>query len=313
MGRKKFTAQHDFIASIVQAELSPVTKRVYLERMKYMLTQLKVDVLTILRNPRKYIGWIRETFDALATQKSYISAVLAVFRHNEGLKQQEQKHYDAWHAAFKEVDTQIDERYKRNEPSERQANGFVPFEEIVEKRDQLEKGSDERLLLCVYTYIPPLRADWNRVRIYTTSEVPNEIKEENYIVMDEKKRAGKLILREFKTATKHTQYEKELPIELVTEILANLDKNPRDFLFQDRNGAPYRASSYTKWANRILQRLFNRPLTISLIRHAYINTLDFNALTVHEKEVIARDMAHTIGTQDRYRLIFHKPPASQQE
>jgi hypothetical protein len=41
-----------------------------------------------------------------------------------------------------------------------------------------------------------------------------------------------------------------------------------------------------------------------MIRHAYINSLDFNKLTVAEKENIAKDMAHTIGTQDRYRLIF---------
>lgn len=313
MGRKKFTASHDFIASIMQAELSPVTKRVYLERVRYMLTNLKVDVFTILRNPQKYIAWIHDTFDALATQKSYISAILAIFRHNEGLKQQEQKHYDAWFQAFQEIHAQIDEKYKRNEPSERQALGFVPYEEIVAKRDTLEKGAYDRLLLSLYTYIPPLRADWNRVRIYISPDVPSNIKEENYVIIDEKQKIGKLILKEFKTASTHNHYEKELPSPLVSEILSNIERDPRDFIFQDRNGSPYRPSSYTKWANRTLQRLFARPLTISLIRHAYINTLDFNTLTVQEKELIAHDMAHTIGTQDRYRLIFHKPPTSQHE
>lgn len=313
MGRKKFNATHDFLASIMQAELSPVTKRVYLERIRYMLTNLKVDVFTILRNPNKYVPWIRDTFDAYATQKSYISAVLAIFRHNEGLKQQEQKHYDAWFQAFQEIHTQIDEKYKRNEPSDRQTLGFVPFEDIIAKRDTLGEGNYDRLLLALYTYIPPLRADWNRVRIYMTPNIPAHIKEDNYMILDEKQKTGKLVLKEFKTASSHNHYEKDLPSQLVAEILMNLEKDPRDYIFQDRTGTPYRPSSYTKWANRTLQRLFGKPLTISLIRHAYINTLDFNTLTVQEKELIAHDMAHTVGTQDRYRLIFHKPPTSQHE
>jgi len=54
-----------------------------------------------------------------------------------------------------------------------------------------------------------------------------------------------------------------------------------------------------------LKKLFNKPLTISLIRHSYINSLDFNKLSVIEKENIAKDMAHTVNTQDRYRLIFN--------
>lgn len=313
MGRKKFTAEYDFIENIMKAELSQVTKRVYLERIKYMLTHQKVDVFTILRNPQKYVAWIQQNFDSLATQKSYISAILAVFRHNEGLKQQEQKHYDAWYAAFQEIHAQIDERYKRNEPSERQTQGYVPFEEIVAKRDELEHGSLDRLLLGMYTYIPPLRADMNRVRVFDAYHIPNVIKEDNYMILDEKSKTGRLVLREFKTATSAHHYEKDLPSALVKEILANMERDPRDYLFQDRNGSPYRASSYTKWANRALQRIFGKNLTISLIRHSYINTLDFNTLTVQEKETIARDMAHTVGTQDRYRLIFHKPPTSQQE
>lgn len=313
MGRKKFNATHDFLEPIMQAELSTVTKRLYLERIKYMMTHHKVDVFTLLRNPQKYVAWILDHFDALATQKSYISAILAVFRHNEGLKQQEQKHYDAWYAAFQDIHTQIDDRYKRNEPSDRQAQGYVPFEEIIAKRDALETGSYERLLLSMYTYIPPLRADLNRVRIYTQPHVPAVIKEDNYMILDEKQKTAKLILKEFKTATSQSYYDKDLPSPLVTEILASVDRDPRDYLFQDRTGTPYRASSFNKWANRTLMRLFGRNLTISLIRHSFINTLDFNALTVYEKEMIAKDMTHTVGTQDRYRLIFHKPPTSQQE
>lgn len=303
--KTKFSANHDFLQAISDAPLSDVSRRVYLERWKVILQHFEVDVFTILTQPKKYIQWIRSTYDSLATQKSYISAILAVFRHNQGLKTQRKAAYEQWYAAFKEIHEKIDEKYRKNEPSEKQMAGYVPYDEIVKKRDTLEKGTDERLLLAFYTYIPPLRCDFNAVRIYEDEKLPSS-PEKNYINLNTKQNKAQMVLQEFKTAQKMDKYDKELPESLVEEIKESLFKNPRDYLFQDRDGKPYRASSYNKWANRILFRLFDKHLTISLIRHSYINSLDFNKLTVEEKENIAKDMTHTVGTQDRYRLIFDK-------
>jgi hypothetical protein len=38
-------------------------------------------------------------------------------------------------------------------------------------------------------------------------------------------------------------------------------------------------------------------------------TLDFNTLTIAEKERIASEMRHTIKIQDQYRLIFQNGKA----
>lgn len=303
MPPKKYNRTHDFIQGIIDADLSDVSKRVYMERLKRLIEQLNTDIFTIISQPGKTLTWIRKTYTSPATQKSYISAVLGVFRHNKGLKEQKQRAYEEWYQAFKTTHEEIDAKYKRNEPNEKQIEGYVRFEDIVAKRDVLEEGSDERLLLSLYTFIPPLRCDFNAVRIVTTDEEHAKSNTENVLILNEKSKSATLKLHEFKTATVMS-YEKELPSALVEEIMASLHKNPREYLFQDRSRKPYRASSFNKWANRTLLRLFGKNLTISLIRHSYINSLDFNKLTVEEKENIAKDMAHTVGTQDRYRLIF---------
>lgn len=302
----RYSPQHDFLKAIGDAPISDTSKRVYLERWKVLLSNTKADIFTVLTSPKKYIAWIQGTYDSLSTQKSYLSAVLAMFRHNEGLKNQRKKAYMMWYAAFQEVHDKIDERYRKNQPSEKQVDGYVPFEDIVKARDRLSEGSDERLLLALYTYIPPLRCDFNHVRIYSNQELPARAGlEKNYVHLREKAHEATMVLREFKTS-KMDSYEKELPEALVKEILQSLEKNPREYLFEDKNRRPYRASSFNKWANRVLQRVFGRNLTISLIRHSFINSLDFNKITVEEKENIAKDMTHTIGTQDRYRLIFDR-------
>lgn len=283
---------------ITKADLSTVTKRTYLERLRYMLQETKVDLYELLTHPKKYLDWIQEHSKSLQTQKSYVSAILAVFKHTPELKNKEQKHYYDWYQGFKNIHQQIDHRYKLNEPTDKQKKAYVAFEDIVQKRDQLKKGSKEHLILSFYTYLPPLRSDFNEVFLY--SEKPSKPDIQNYIYLN----PPTLVLNDYKTVRKNDRFEKELPKELVETLELSLKQDPRDWLFMDRDQQPYKENSFNRWVNRLLKKLFEKPLTISLIRHSYINSLDFNKLTVMEKEKIAKDMAHTVQTQDRYRLIF---------
>jgi hypothetical protein len=310
MGRtKKYTVSSDLLKAILEAELSQVSKRVYVERLRTMVKEFDTNVYWIITHPSEVLEWIIKKSDVLSTQKSYIIAILAVFKHNIGLKIQLDKYYTQWFTKFTELDNAISERYKTNEPSERQLNAYVKFTDIVEKRDSLESGSINKLLLGFYTYIRPLRADFNAVRIYNTNTNINDNdtseneKEANYIIFNTPNKAT-LILHEFKTQRKNNEFTKELPNELVKELKLSLSKNPREWLFVDKFGKPYKAAnSYTKWANRNFQKLFNKPLTITMIRHSYISSLDQNALTTLEKEEIAKEMAHSRGMQELYRFV----------
>lgn len=300
MKSKKYNTQSPFIQSIVDATLSPISKKIYLERLRKMMQTMEKDIFTLITKPKPTIAWIQATYPSLQTQKSYVSAILAVFRHNEGLKDQEKRAYDEWYQHFQTVHKDIDERYRRNEPTARQKDAYVPFADIIAARDALTKGSPERLLFSMYTYIPPLRCDFNKLRIYHSTVPTNP--EKNYLLL--KGNESKLVLHEFKTERKLQGYEKLLGMDLVQEIQTSLDKDPRIWLFMDRNSQPYTAKSFTQWANRTFAKILKKPMTVSLVRHSYINSLDFNTLTVAQKEEIAKDMAHTVGTQDRYRLIF---------
>lgn len=286
----------------MNASLSPVSKRVYLQRLKVMMEELQMNIHMIITSPAVVLEWIMSTYSSEQTRKSYISAVLSVFRHNPVLKEIEKASYTAWYNAFEQAHRVIEERYKRNEPTQRQKAVYVPFAKVIEARDKLKSGTMDKLLLSFYTYLPPLRCDFNRVKIY--KDTPGDASyEPNYIVM-RGSTCGDLVLGEYKTQKGKGSYQKALPQELCDEITSSLKQHPRDWLFVDSKGQPFSAKSYTQWANRVLAKVLGKRMTISMLRHSFINSLDFNKLTVAEKEVIAKDMAHTIGTQDRYRLIF---------
>lgn len=296
----KYNKDYNYIDAISKSELSLISKRTYLERIRMMTTKLEKPLYWLLKNPKECIEWINKQSELDSTRKSYISAILAIYKHNEGLKDADGfvNNYKEWVERFKELDNAISEKYKLNKPSDKQQEGYVPYKEIIKKRDELEEGTIDKLLLSFYTYIKPLRADFNCVKIYKKINV--KIPEnENYIDIQNKK----LILQEYKTQKKHDKIELDMPKELIDELEISLKKRPRDYIFIDRSGKPYHFNSYTKWANRTFLKLFKKPLTISLIRHSYISSLDQNKLTTKDKEEIAYAMGHTKTMQELYRFV----------
>lgn len=289
----------NLMEGIDKSELSIVTKRNYYQKGVVLMKLIEEPMEYIILHPREVIKKLNKTYPNVGSRKTFYTFILALFRYNSNLKCRYKKEYDEWMKEFTETDKQITDRYKENAPTKKQQEGFVAFDEIVKKRDSLEDGTDEKLLLSLYTYIPPLRADFGKVAIYEEDVPEKERKEENYIYDN-----SELVLRRYKTAKSHKEFSKELPKELVKQIKESLKKRPRKYLFTMRGGEPLLKNTYTKWCNRVLARLFGKPLTVSLIRHAYINTLDFNKLTIKEKEEIAADMTHSAGMQDKYRLIF---------
>lgn len=289
----------NLMQGIENSELSMVTKRNYYQKGVVLMKLIEEPLEYIILHPLEVIKKLNKAYPNVGSRKTFYTFILALFRYNSNLKCRYKKEYDEWMKEFTETDKQITERYKENAPTKKQQEGFVAFDEIVKKRDSLEDGTDEKLLLSLYTYIPPLRADFGKVAIYEEEVPEKERKEENYIYDN-----SELVLRRYKTAKSHKEFSKELPKELVKQIKDSLKKRPRKYLFTMRGGEPLLKNTYTKWCNRVLARLFGKPLTVSLIRHAYINTLDFNKLTIKEKEEIAADMTHSAGMQDKYRLIF---------
>lgn len=294
----------DLLAVLDTCGLSSATCAAYRTYATLLMKQFKTDdVYDVIRNVDKSITWIRRHYGSGdASKKNMIAAILAIFKHNKGLETEMPRVHEKWRAAYEEFSERLDDRYKTNQPSEKQSAGYVPFADIEAMRDKLEKGSMDRLLLAMYTMIRPLRGDFGAVRIYKGNSATGK-GNENYLVL----RDSLLVLNDYKTARSKGAHHATLPPALMSEIRASLVKRPRDYLFVKSDGTPYDlGNSYVRYANNTLKRLFDRPLTLSLIRHSYISSLDFNKLSIAEKEEIAAEMAHTVGMQDKYRFVFDR-------
>ena len=293
--------EDDLLKSILESDaITSFTKKNYIERISAIFRKAGEDItlLAIIINPKKYIELFRSWYAKDSSYKAHLSAILGIFRYNPDLQKRFEHHRVFWMDAFNIAKDAVDKRYDKNSPTERQVEGYVPYDSIEAERDLQPKGSINRVLLGMYTYIRPMRCEYARVAIYQVS-APNDA-EPNHILL----KSGKLIIADFKTKKFHDPYNINLPKPLLDDIKESLINHPRAYLFENANNEPFSHCLYSAWTMKMFKKMFGKPLSVALIRHSLINSLDFNKLTIEEKKEIATQMGHTVATQDRYRLIF---------
>lgn len=173
---------------------------------------------------------------------------------------------------------------------------YLKYDDIIKKRDSLPIGSIERLLLGFYTHLYPVRADYFATEIVTFKQKPSQ---PNYIRRISPTHSV-LTLTDFKTKHRYQKITNVLPQELNDELVKSLEIMPRKYLFTNQTGQPFTRNSFTVWSKRILTRLFETEMTLTLIRHLFINTLDMNMKPALLKE-ISDNMGHDLTTQRLYK------------
>lgn len=237
---------------------------------------------------------------SMHAKDGYVSAIGAIFRHTPGMIQKQSELYKKWMEIHAEVRQPINEKYQSNKPNERQEKAYVSFDDVEKIRNKLKKGSNNRLLLSMYTMIPPVRSDYDKIAIYKNEEeVSNDIN--NYLIWNKQ---PYIVLRKYKTSKTYKNIKIDIPNNLKKEIEESLNNKQRDFLFLQKNGKPYdKPNTFNKWANRTLKKIFNKDnFSLTTLRHVYITRRDLKLEEKSglERNKIAKVMGHSVGTQQNY-------------
>lgn len=226
----------------------------------------------------------------------FLSAAVAAFKYVPGLADAHKDAAAAWGELQRDNWKAIGERYKDNEPSERQKASIVPYAEILKVRDALPKGHMTKLLLLFYTAIPPARGgDYHALRIHDGDTDTNTDPAANYLLLPAKGRC-QLVLQTFKTSKRYGTITHVLPKEICQEVRASLRMHPREHVF-----GPFTRSGFSAWANRALKKQLGKAVTITMLRHLYVSQLDFNNLTLRELEEVSKKMGHKASMQAQYK------------
>lgn len=235
----------------------------------------------------------------LSSVVCFIKNVLMVNRFILGIKTEELVSigdtHTSWRELLKENWVPIQEHYDSNEPTEKQKNMVVPFNELIEALGQLRIGSPEHLLLAFYTKVAPIRGEYFEMKlIFEDDKVPDE---GNYIVMKD----GKLVVHDFKANRTCPPIESTISEEVMGWVRESLVNNRRKYLFvTPTENKPYGRTQFSQWAGRTLSKIFNKPMNLTVLRHIYITHMIAIKTPVSELKQLAKNMGHSRTTQRMY-------------
>ena len=309
--KNEFPYLHRFVDVIKNTKkLSDVSKTNYIKRLTFLTSLTGKDINWVIDNCKKTMAMMKDK--SFETKKAYTNAILTLFKYTKNMRALKSKQYDCWFKHFQEVNQITESKYDNIEASDRQIKSFVPWAEVLERREGLDKSTDAYMILCLHTMIPPSRADMNKIKILKSAPSDKEIsKQPNYLIVENGGKKMTLVYNEFKSKGRSIpKYEKELPEELVKVINDSLKRNPREYLIvSPRTNGPYdNVNTYTKYIHDVFSKIFGKKVTFNTLRHSFVNTLDFNALTPGERDAIARDLMHSERTMQRYKLKIPNEP-----
>ena len=298
-------------------QLKEATKRSYLSKIKVIEEEIwsSKPLKHVLYHPEEFkdrlYEWGKREEVGQHTINSYYGAAIALFLHDQDAQTSHHELFKRWERTQKEIREPIDAHYQTNEPTPRQRDAYVPYEELKGIMGRLPRGSPERVLLSMYLLIPAVRSDYAVTPIYATpSAVPAtaDAERENYVVLG---RSPKVVIQSHKTEGRYERIVIPMPPELTAEIKASLEVQPRSHLFvSQRTGESYGKTkspenAFNKWANKTLSRVVKPGFTLTMFRHAWLSRDDIGLCKTRESALanLARQMGHSTSQQKRYQFL----------
>lgn len=301
-------APEPLLEAIHYAPIAETTRASYLQNLKTMCRLMgkeynkPVTVKWLICHPAEVIKALHTAYPNYLTRKSMVIAAKAVFKHSPKAREKYADCYAKWDRVHKQLEEERTNVAHSLEPTEREREAWVPWPEVLEAERMLARecyGDWPHLLLAMYCLIEPLRADFGNVRI-VQKDLGIGHEQRSYLIEPQ----SKLVLKDTKTSKHHGFYERQLPEKLMRIIMRSRELCPRDHLFIKAGAEPVpfeKRNSFVQYANRELYRIFNRPVTIRMLRQSYISSMDFSNMRPSELYQAARHMNHSLGMQQQYR------------
>ena len=236
--------------------------------------------------------------DNINTKYTFVSTIKSIIKNThlkDSLTTPELELIDNEFLKLKELKTNRD---YTPVATDKQSDRHIPFkqlkETLIKNKDKLTEL--DFLIYALYTYQPPLRADYNAIRILNGKYDINKLdrKENYYSVKD-----NKFIMYEYKTA----KIDQEPivftpPTDLQKLIVNSLKQTPREYLiYNERVGSVNKSVSANFLGHKIQfisNELFKIPISITDIRHSWATENNLQTKPYNELKAAADIMGHSV-------------------
>jgi len=227
---------------------------------------------------------------SLSSSRAVLTMLRKVYPDNKKFEQEMKDRY----TVFKKIDN-------AQQPTEKQEVNFVSWDNVIAFRDQYydDMTPTQRLLMALYTRIPPVRADYTPMKI-----IPRKLAKYedgfNYLVWAKK---PYFIFHSYKTHSTYGDLIFSIPKDLAKEIAAYLSTVPDQTFLFEANGKPWPAARLAVEVRKIFQKFHGLNTGINLLRHAYDTKFYEGHKSLAEMTKLSMAMMHSPMLGQAYRFL----------
>jgi hypothetical protein len=263
-----------------------MTERVYASHIKHLRADTGKEDLS---------ADIKGTFAAMDARYSFtstrvaLSALRKLYPDNKEIVDEMMRRREQ----YKKLDT-------AQEPTEKQKKKFISWDDIITFRTDYQEGmsATEKLLINLYTLIPPARADYGKMLIVDRKpKTPEDGC--NYLILRPK--TASFLFHAFKTHRTMGDQMAKIPASL-QKIIREYVKPGQKYLLE-HDGKPWSDELMSMSVRRMFQKYLHMDTGISMIRHAYCTNVHAGEKSITENGTIAKKMMHSPMLSQCYRFL----------
>jgi hypothetical protein len=261
----------------------------------------------IIKHIDKFYNYVTDSKNYVGTTARDILIILNLFLKNLN-------HIETAEIVYKKAKEYNNEYLKcelEQGLSKREQENYIQYNELLNKNQQLIDTYNNKpninnminlLILSLYVLQPPLRNNYNDMKIIYSYFDETDRKQNYLLIMDNQ---YTVIINNDKVSNKHPRKEIQIKNNILISILNiyfNQYANNNNYLFQNKNGTPYTKRQIQYIINKYFQNV-NKILNIHNLRSAYITHFYKNNHSLKSKNELASQMRHTQQTSE---LIYCK-------
>lgn len=255
---------------------------------------------TFLKDSGKIISYIEGLKDAsLNSKKTFYVSIVSLLKNLKGYTKQ----LKIYRSKMMEYNKQQTEIYDKQELSETEKAKWLSWPDILQVRQQVEdavedfKSFQDYLLLCIYTYIPPVRLDVNALKV--VDSIPKTLMGNYYV----NSKQPEILLTEYKTAAKYGPQHIKIPTDLIETINLYIELYEPTYLFENTLGEPMSEQLLSRNIINIFTKYTGKAAGINILRHAYVSQEREGELSSKKSKALANSMMHSTNMSSMYRRI----------
>jgi hypothetical protein len=306
------TFTNDLKNNLIEKKLTESSINLYLRNLKKLNNNEDFKNFNFLKKPEEILNKLENLKDN--TKRQYLISVVSVLNtYGDKYKNLRDKYYKLLKSLTSEIN-----KTPTTEKTETQNKNWISWDEVLEIQNNLKESLNnlkkkniteaqymnllKYVILSLYTEIPPRRnLDWLKMLITFNSDTADE--KYNYLDLNKKQ----FIFNIYKTQKKG-QVIVDIPEKLMEIINLYLKYHPNitfkknnisnkdniAFLVYNSGLALNKVNSIT----RILNKIFNKNVSSSMLRHIYLSNKYGDVLKEQQKD--AELMSHNLNTQKDY-------------